>query len=71
MYIPQRDRCVLGNGNMQILQSLSETGKPPNYIFINGVADLDLYFHYQHRLFPGIFKVVKWQNDANIQSLNE
>ena len=50
---------------MQILRPFSETGKPPNFIFNFGVAELDLSFHHKHRLFRGILNVVNGQNDAD------
>lgn len=34
LYIPKEQVFVLGDGNMQILGAFSETGKPPNFIFI-------------------------------------
>ena len=50
---------------MQILRALPETGKPPNFIFNFGVAELDFSFQHKHRLFRGILNVVNPQNDAN------
>ena len=68
MYIPQRDRCVLGNGNMQILQLLSETANHLItyllmasliwiYIFTINIACFEAFSRLLHDRTMQIFKV--------------